>query len=214
MRIDVATLLRLQRSAYRLLLHIDRLGRDDPSWLSPDVVQTLSDGASAMAWIQANRPALPERLLAEADCEVMFGNLVASFFCTSFHADYLASGDKIDFARLRLGAACERPSPIGERTAVAYAIRHLLAYDGVRIDSRTARRLAKSRGIHNETRVIAYVWELDRRARGKSKGPVAHEIWKAIPRELRAELAEEIVWLAFDVVRRKATSTEREEHMR
>ena len=44
--------------------------------------------------------------------------------------------------------------------------------------------------------VWTYVWELDRRARNKGKGPVVHRIWRAIPSQTRRALTADRVWSA------------------
>lgn len=161
-----------------------------------------------MRMIREHRNEFPERLLPELECEGLFGNLVASFFRTSFHAEYLVSNDRIDFARLRVGGSPFRQSRAREQNTVSYAIRHWLAFEGIRIDAINASKLARRRDIRDETRVVAYVWELNRRAHGKSRGSVVHGVWKSMPQELRTELTEEIVWLAFEVVRRQVTDAE------
>ena len=103
MRLDVATLLRLQRSAYELLLRLDALGRENPAWLAPETIGELRKGASATAWLRANRSAFPAELWPEAEDERRFGNLVASFFRTSMRTQRLSCDGEMTFACLRPG---------------------------------------------------------------------------------------------------------------
>ncbi|HPF39646.1 MAG TPA: hypothetical protein P5081_13660 [Phycisphaerae bacterium] len=204
MRLDVATLLRLQRSAYALLLRLDSLGRDNPAWLAPEVIAELRTGASATAWLRANRSAFPAEFWPEAEDELRFGNLVASFFRTSMRTCRLSYDGETTFACLRPGLAHGRRPGRRIRAAVASALHELLTHERAEIDIRTARRLATSSTIARETHVLAYVWSLERRSRGSFRGAVVHGIWKSLPRDLRTDLSEEIVWLAFDAVRTEA----------
>ncbi|MCA9255754.1 MAG: hypothetical protein KDA33_08940 [Phycisphaerales bacterium] len=204
MRLDVATLLRLQRSAYELLLRLDALGRENPAWLAPETIGELRKGASATAWLRANRSAFPAELWPEAEDERRFGNLVASFFRTSMRTQRLSCDGEMTFACLRPGLMQGRRSGQRIRSAVASALFELLAYERAEIDMRLARRLATSPTLECETRVLAYVWSLERRSRGSFKGAVVHGIWRSLPRDLRTDLSEEIVWLAFDTVRTEA----------
>lgn len=208
MRVDSATLLRLHNNAYALLIHLGQLARDEPAWLSPSVVRALSNGRSAAAWIAERRSELPESLLPEPAHEASFGCLVASFLETSFHVEHQWYNETLHASYLRTGTSSVIRSRISELQIVALAVRHLLSHEGVQVAPHDASLLADRADIHVETRIIAYVWELDRRSRGKGKGPVVHALWKAIPKDVRKTLNEDVVWLAYDVVRSNALAFE------
>ena len=48
--------------------------------------------------------------------------------------------------------------------------------------------------------IWTYVWELDRRARNKGKGPVAHRIWRSLPWAVKRALDVEAVLTAREAL--------------
>jgi len=62
------------------------------------------------------------------------------------------------------------------------------------IAERDAHRLIKRNALREASVIWTYVWELDRRAKNKGKGPVAHRIWRSIPWERKRSLDVEQVW--------------------
>jgi hypothetical protein len=189
-RLPVGELLHLQALAYRLLLCIDRLASKDPEWLGPDSLQQLSRPRTCLAWLQRRRAELPAELLPAERLEE-FSHLLASFFDTSFEVS------ATEFEGDLLHTGLRRRHPSGRNRAiqseVAIAVRYRLAREGVKLDPDQARALTRREDLKDDSIVIAYVWELERRALGKSRGSIAHRIWRSMPTAVRTSLSEEAV---------------------
>ena len=79
---------------------------------------------------------------------------------------------------------------------IALAVKHTLAAEGIRLSESEAARLANRAQLRIDVAICAYVWELGRRAKRKSKGRAAHVIWRMMPIDVRKSLDEQMYWLA------------------
>jgi hypothetical protein len=203
-RLTVSELLALHDAAYRLLLRIDRWAAQDPSWLSSSAVEQLRHGDSCRAWLERRAPELPAELLPQPRLLGPFSELFASFFETSFEVKQTAFESELLDARIKR----RRRAPGKIDGVVSLALRHQLARSGVRIELAQARTLCRRNSLRTDSLLLAYIWELERRAMGKSKGPIAHRIWRSIPREIRTSLTEEAISLARERVIEAARTME------
>lgn len=89
-----------------------------------------------------------------------------------------------------------RDRGLGKGQVVALAVKHRLSREGVKLSVGDASRLVRRPDVKVDAIIVAYMWELERRALGKGKGPVAHELWGSMPRPVRSSLCAEQVWLA------------------
>jgi hypothetical protein len=195
-RARVAELLALQAVAYRLLRWLGEACVDDPELLSANLAGPRDVGA----WLERYRDRIPPDLVPE-DPRGAFANLFASFFATSFHIDRLEFGDRVVFARIVLGAPHGRPDRTGLGASQALAVRHLAASEGLAVTDRQAGELVRAGRVPKDALLVwTYVWELDRRARNKGKGPVVHRIWRSIPADMRRALTADDVWAARERV--------------
>lgn len=193
-RQELEELLRLQATAYDLLMWLADAANRDPELLSPDAVRRLSDPDLAPEWLEAQRGKVPEPLLP-ADPRGWFANLLSSFFATSFHVRHLEFGGRLVESRVTLGA--ERPnSKTGLGQCQALALRHLAMAEKIRITEREAGQLVRRKSLSEACRLWTYAWELDRRAREKGKGSVVHQLWRALPKDTRKSLTVEHIWTA------------------
>lgn len=199
-KLDVATLLRLHYNAYQLLLYIDQRSMTQPQWLAPQVAEQLASRRTAAQWLADHRSELPADLLPESEHVEPFANLFASFFQISFEVEHVEFENALLSARIRSGLSQADPHGRSTREVVAAALKYALANEGIRLTIPESRQLAKNTDIQTETRILAYVWELDRRARGKSKGAVVHTLWRSLPSEARRNLDEDTLWLEKQVV--------------
>ena len=199
-KLDVSTLLRLQRQAYGLLLYLDRRATTEPELLSPELIDRLSSGKTAVQWLQQCHRNLPQQLVPERKRWEPFARLVASFFQTSFQVDHMELDGQLIESRIRRGRIRGGSNSGKVIGLIASAIKHVLSAENIRVDRDEARRLAERDDIRTESRVLAYVWELDRRARGKSKGAVVHRLWLSLPVSVRTSLDESVWWLAREAV--------------
>ena len=202
--LDTATLLRLHQCAYRMLLHIDRRAVDDPTWLTPEVVELLVDGSSCVQWLRDNERVLPLELLPEREYEDAFARLLASFFEVSFEVRHSELGGVFYGTRLQTRRR-QRGHGSGQlRAMIAQAVRATLASEGVRLDYNSAMTLARREDLRLDARIVAYIHELRCRAYGESKGSPVHGLWRSIPVDVRTSLNEETVWLARSRIREAA----------
>jgi hypothetical protein len=196
-RTDVERLLALQTRAYELLMWLGAQAAREPSWLAPEVVTQLQKPMTAAQWLERHRHEFPTKLVPSGPFEEGFAALFSSFFDTSFRVNHLASGEILLDSALKLGALEERsPAGRGMDHSQALALKHLASFEKMFLEQGDARRLAKKAHLREASLIWTYVWELDRRAQGKGKGPVARKIWRGIPIQVRKELSVELVWKA------------------
>lgn len=193
---SVAELIEIHRRAYRLLMWINDEAAQEPAWLSPDSVGRMGNRSGCEQWLRENASNLPSRFVPEDGHVSAFAGILASFLETSFGVERMEVGGELVEARLRRRRHRIHGGRHNMMNVVAAALRHVLSRDGVRLTSDEAGRLARRESLRNETRIVAYVWELGRRARGKSKGAVIHRLWRSIPVEVRTTLDESGYWLA------------------
>ncbi len=195
-RDEVAELLRLHDKAYQLLLWLGQRAVRHPKALSPEVVQQLARPATCAEWLAASRLSLPANVLPDKGMQDAFVNLFSSFFSTSFHVEHVSLGNKLLDSSLSTGSSAGRRNPSGFIAAQALALRHLGGSENIRISDAEARTLAKRKSMQPNLLLWTYVWELDRRAKGKGKGEVVHRIWRSLPVDLRKNMTTEAVWEA------------------
>jgi hypothetical protein len=176
-----------------LVMHLDQLASRDPAWLDKTVLAALSDCTSCVEWLRRHWDALPADCLPERGDEVPFARLLGSFFETSFSVVRTELGGSLLDARLRRQHSSCRAGGYDIRKLVGMAIKYLLASEGTRLDAGQARRFAESPTRQDDARVVAYMWELDRRARGKGKGPIVHRLWLSLPVTQRTALSVQMV---------------------
>ncbi len=192
----VAELLRLQAKAYELLLWLSHASADDPRLLSADAAAGLARAGSAAAWFERHRPLLPPDLAA-LDPHGPFANLLASFFATSFRVEQVEFDNRLVWARIVLGTSAGTPDRTGVAHSQALAVKHLAASERLPLTEAQARDLVRTRrDLRDAVLLWTYVWELDRRARGKGKGPVVHRIWRSLPGDTKRALTADLVWSA------------------
>jgi hypothetical protein len=193
---DVAELLRLQAQAYELLLWLSRASAADPELLSAGTAADLARPASAATWFERHRPEFPPDL-ATLDPHGPFANLLSSFFTTSFRIEQVEFDNRLVWSRIVLGAPTGPPDRTGLAHSQALAVKHLAASEGLPMTETQARDLVRThRDLRDALLLWTYVWELDRRARNKGKGPVVHRLWRSLPTDTRRTLTADHAWSA------------------
>lgn len=190
-RAEIARLLELQALAYELLKWLDQEAVGDPELLSSAAPLLARPGTTA-DWLESRRDRIPAELVP-ADSRDAFASLFCSFFTTSFQVTSTEFGDRVVWSRVERTV----PGRAGVANSQALALKHLAASEGRRITEKESSDLVKSTpGLRADLLLWTYVWELDRRARGKGKGQVAHRIWRSIPWETKRDLRADDVWAA------------------
>ncbi len=195
-RSDVEKLLRLHTTAYSLLLWLDEQAVADPAVLSSQVMEALSRPRTTLAWLQSQRSLLPPALQPAREHEGELAHLFCSFFNTSFDVKQFSFADRLLDARLTLGSGQPKGRRTGLKNVQALALKHLAASKSLKITENEAGKLATRKSMQPDLAIWTYVWELDRRCKGKGKGPVVHRLWRSIPAEIRRDLDPEQVWQA------------------
>lgn len=194
-RVQIAELLTLHSQAYQLLMWLGEEAVNAPSLLGPDVVKQLQHATTAGAWLAAKRDVFPTGLVPD-DPTGPFASLFSSFFATSFRVKHLEFDERVIDSRLTLGIGRSLPKRSSTIRVQALALKHLASSAGSRISEGDARRLVKRDSLRLSSQLWAYVWELDRRVKGKAKGEVVHALWRLIPWETKKELTVAKVWEA------------------
>ncbi len=194
--IDVAELIEIHQRAYRLLMWINDEAAQNPAWLRSDAVEQMSSRSACERWLRENCSNLPSRLMPDRVNARAFAAMFASFFDTSFRLDRFEFDGELMDARLRRRRNRIHGGNHNVKHVVASALRHVLSREGVRLTKDEVARLATSERLKTEVRIVAYVWELGQRARGKSKGQIIHRLWRSIPIDVRKSLNEDVYWLA------------------
>lgn len=195
---EVGELIRLQQAAYGLLLEIDRRSAADPQWLAPATREAIRQPQRCLAWLEEREFALPVFRQLDQRLRPAFASLFASFFCVSFEVEDVALGGQLLAARVGLR---RRPPKFGTiRSLVMRGVRHDLSRTGIKISPEQARQLVEAPLLKTDVRVLAYIWELGRRAAGRSKGAEVHALWRSLPLETRKTLDESRVDMARTAV--------------
>jgi hypothetical protein len=194
-RVEVEDLLRLHAAAYGTLLHLDRLAAEDPDWLGPEALKQLRHPRRCAEWIESKRALLAKSPVpAPDDHPAEFAGLLSSFFETSFDARSFVWDGEVQ--RSGIQRQYHRRDTRGVATALVEAVAYQLSRDGAKTDRAVVRKLVEREELWVDALVVGYVWHLERRAIGKSKGPVAHQMWTLMPYAVRKLLSAESVRLA------------------
>lgn len=188
---DVASLLALQSSAYKLLLWLADAVSWNANFLTAEEAKLLHKPKTADQWLQTHRSQIPETLLPITLNDV-FTNIFSSFFSTSFQVS--------DFDLFETRIKTRAPGPTATRSEVRHcqnlALKHLATAEKLILLDNEADTLVRRKSLHEALLLWTYIWELDRRSKRKGKGQVVHEIWKSIPRETRQSLDADLIWSA------------------
>lgn len=191
---DVVELLTLQTKACDLLMWLGRECVHDPALLSAEAAADLAHPTTAAAWVDQHRSELPADLVVP-NPHGSFANLLSSFFATSFRVEHLEFDNRLVSARIVLGISENAPDRAGLRRTQALALKHLAASQRLPMAERQANKLVRARtDLRDALLVWTYIWELDRRARNKGKGPVVHRIWRSISWGTKRALTADRVW--------------------
>jgi hypothetical protein len=192
---EIAQLLTLQSQAYDLLMWLADDAIRDPYLLSPEAISAVKEPEPAAQWLNRHRDHLPQKMLPER-MEGAFANLFSSFFATSFHVDHLEFEGRLLDSRVKVGVHEKSWTGFGLEQTQALALRHLASSEKIQITEKDARKLVRRKSLHEPSLLWTYIWEMDRRAKQKGKGPVVHRIWRSIPFDTRKSLNLEQIWHA------------------
>ena len=160
-----------------------------------DATQQLGQARSVPEWIARHGHRIPSDLVP-ATVDGAFAALLASFLETSFRIEHVHFGDRLVATHLVRGVNPGQPLLRGLSSTQALALKHLLSAERLAVTDDDVRGLTRRADLAESLTIWTYVWELDRRARGKGKGPVVHALWRRLPPAVRADLTADRVWAA------------------
>lgn len=194
-RTDISRLLALHSRAYDWLIFLVNEAKKDPDLLSPEVLEKIGKKKSCEQWVADKWTSIPEKMRPQKSDISGFARLFSSFFDTSFRVDSLTFDGKLMDVSVKIGAK-KQPLPYGVKSVKALALKHLCSAENIKLSDAESRTIANRKSIADSLTIWAYIWELDRRVRGKGKGAVVHTLWRSMPFETRKQLDVETVWKA------------------
>lgn len=190
---DISKLLEIHSKAYSFLIHLANKSRKNPETLSARVVDELKKKKTCVNWLEDHINSIPVNFRPENEDISNFAGILSSFFVTSFKVDNLNFEGKLLDSDVKTITRKEGTSRLGQKAVRNLALKHLCRSQNIRITEAEARKILKNRKIHMDITIWAYVWELDRRARGKPKGSSVHILWRDMPYDIRKNLNVDLV---------------------
>ncbi len=190
-------LLDLSNASYQFLLHLARLAKDSPDFLPPKTIAALQTKAGCLQWTQSHDAIIPSSIRPTKENRNAFAMLLWSYFKTSFHFDTMKwNGRPLD-TNLIVGTkdrSFAYAKSVG--TLKFYALKHLLSSKGISLSDKALKRFVRRASIAEDLTLWTYAWELRQRAKGKSKGPKVHALWRSMPFAMRKNITAERISLA------------------
>lgn len=190
---SIEGLLKTQEQAYELLKWLADAVSWQPHLLAPQEAAHLHKPEAAREWLDKYQSDIPAHLLPTRFNEG-FVNVFASFFSTSFRIGHFEYDGKLIESNVKLGLNQSKHLVSNPAQCEFLALRHLCNSENILLTDKEAKALVRRKSLKEALLIWTYVWELDRRARGKGKGSVVHQIWRAIPKATRQSLNAEKVW--------------------
>lgn len=192
-RDEIEVLLAAHNKAYQLLQWVADKALWKPDILSPQEAQGLEKPENMREWLKRRKNEIPPEFLP-TELNAEFVNLFASFFATSFRVGHFEFEGHLVESRVKLGIA-DRQSSLSNANQCRYlALKHLWSAENLYLTDQETKVFSKKQALKDDLLLWTYVWELDRRARGKGKGAVVHQIWHSLALDVRKSLDVEKVW--------------------
>lgn len=204
---DIERILRLQNSAYELLLWLNKRAEDEQEILSDHNLEKWRFAASCETWVRSVHGTIPQALRPSQDDIPAFAHLFSSFFQTSFHlvesAPTRVYGHSDDESwwggsgqrKLMPGAPGGKKSAKGKARG-AESARELrlialeeLALENDLLPSRAdLESLEKDAKLHDALVLWTYFHELNRRAHFASQGEAVRSLWQEMDKKERVKI--------------------------
>lgn len=206
-REDIERILRLQNSAYELLLWLNKRAETEQEILSDQNLEKWRFGESCEAWVRDVRGMIPQALRPADDEIPAFARLFSSFFQTSFRlvesaptvaydyygheSGYVGSGRR----KLMAGAPSGKKTPKG-KAKVGKSARELrlIALEELAIENDFLPSRAELEALERDSSLLpaltlwTYVHELNRRAHFASQGEAVRSLWVAMDKKEREKM--------------------------
>ncbi len=216
-RAEIERLLRLQNSAYELLLWLNRRADNEQELLSDQNLEKWRHAESCEAWVRSAYGMIPLALRPSEEEIPAFAWLFSSFLQTSFRlvestpkASYDNYGDKGGWVAsgkrsLMAGAPGGKKSAKGkEKVAETAQELRLIALGELAIEHDFLPERADLEALEHDTSLSAavtlwtYFHELNRRAHFASQGEAVRSLWLAMDKKEREKINADQVLKARD----------------
>lgn len=218
-REDIERLLRLQHSAYELLLWLNKRAETEQEILSDQNLDKWRVAESCEAWVRDVYGMIPTALRPAADEIPAFARLFSSFFQTSFRlvvsaptrayddwgedSGWVGSGKR----KLMAGAPSGKKTHKGKEK-VAESARHLrlIALEELALENdllpgrRDLEVLERDASLAPALTLWTYIHELNRRAHFASQGEAVRSLWVAMDKKEREKITVDKVINARDAL--------------
>ncbi len=216
-REDIERILRLQNSAYELLLWLNKRAETEQEILSDQNLEKWRFGESCEAWVRDIYGMIPQALRPADDEIPAFARLFSSFFQTSFRLvesvptrvyDVWA-GDRGPFGSCNRKVMPSPPSgkktPKGkEKVGKSARELRLIALEELAIENDFLPGRAELEALEQDSSLLpaltlwTYVHELNRRAHFASQGEAVRSLWVAMDKKEREKINADQVIKARD----------------
>ena len=204
---DIERILRLQNSAYELLLWLNKRAEHDQEILSDHKLEKWRFAENCEDWVRGIYGSIPQAFRPSQDDVPAFARLFSSFFQTSFRLvesaptrAYNRWGDESGWVgsgkrKLMPGAPSEKKSAKG-KAKVAESARELrlIALEELALENDLFLSRADLEVLEKEERLYGalvlwtYFHELNRRANFSSQGEAVRSLWQAMDKKEREKM--------------------------
>jgi hypothetical protein len=190
---QIEELITVHEQAYGLLMWLADAVVWQPDLLVPEEAALLHKSEAVRQWLNKHTSKIPAHLLP-ARFDDGFINLFSSFFSTSFRIGHFEFDGKLVESSVKLGSNQSKTLISNPAQCEFLALKHLCNSENLYLTDKGAKAFIKHKSLKEALLIWTYIWELDRRAKGKGKGAVVHQIWRSIPIDTRKSLDVEKVW--------------------
>ncbi len=204
---DIERILRLQHSAYELLLWLNKRAEHEQEILSDHNLEKWRFAESCETWIRDVYGMIPQALRPSQDDIPAFARLFSSFFQTSFRlvesaptraydnwgeeSGWVGSGKR----KLMPGAPSGKKSAKGKakvgesaRELRLIALEELALENNLLLSRADLEVLEKDEKLHDALVLWTYFHELNRRANFASQGEAVRSLWQAMDKKEREKM--------------------------
>ncbi|HEX8549925.1 MAG TPA: hypothetical protein VF681_00080 [Abditibacteriaceae bacterium] len=216
-RNDIERILRLQNSAYELLLWLNKRAENEQELLSDHNLEQWRHGESCENWVRETSGMIPQAIRPSQEDIPAFARLFSSFFLTSFRlterapvvsydyygheSGYVGSGKR----RLMAGAPSGKKSAKGKvkveesaRELRIIALEELALENDLLLSRADLEALEQDDNLHDALVLWTYFHELNRRANFASQGDAVRSLWQAMDKKEREKMSVEKIVNARD----------------
>ena len=213
---DIERILRLQNSAYELLLWVNKRAENEQEILSDHNLEKWRFGETCEGWIRAVYGMIPTTLRPAEEDIPAFARLFSSFFQTSFRlVESAPTRVYDDWGEESWGSSGKRKlmpgAPSGKKSAKGkakvgesarelrlIALEELAIKNDLLLGRPDLEVLESDSKLHDALTLWTYIHELNRRANFASQGEAVRSLWQEMDKKEREKIDADKVMKAHD----------------